>query len=448
MSDDSSEEWPEELEHDRTKPIGYYNHVAVNRYNDVSIYNQDPDPPNSYRYVDDPVFSRRIRTYQKSEYWYEEYPYQYLEHPARIAQVKSLLTHSVRMDAGAKYSFMLHSHIYPSPIERLSATDGFELLPYFDDLGTNAEHRRREREDASTLKFSYTERRLDKDQDSTANWSLYQKACLAYNPYPIKSGYEACFKFLMSSGHEKTPPTLILHAVPNPQWVAVYGDLKIMNPYAYRVAYQRQDREQYPERKDSVYVIRLESANHIRPYPTHMTCVPEQRYTIDAYGRLDMIYHDQTRFYPYAELSTTSYEERRFFSEAGSLEKALESIKDEGDIETQWFHEAELPEIVWASIPPYSDFFYDELHGITPAIPAPFGFWNSWKRPWLEDPTWRKYMFYRSPTDQEWRDLQRSTITHYVLKSCERSPLYPLRNQGKEYYAAEDDYSDDYPDKE
>lgn len=477
MTDESKDEPMEELtgrcpvrlEYNEGEELGYYNHVAINSQNAGRMVS---NVPNHYLQQDDPFYSRYVENCVRPEQWYECYPFQYLDDAARRGQVDLALDCRVLTEAKRKYAYMQFRQIYPAPMERFSFTDAFDLF-FEDDEAGDLEHndrvRLQERRQAARNPFMYCERWQEDlnltatkqglgNEQCVAPLTLYQMACMAYNPYHVKSGYETCFKFLMSD-NVVPRPTLILHAVPNPLWVAKYGDLKILNPYKYRVAYQ----DQHPIKEEtlgSVYVIRLEPANSHRPYPVHMTSVPEQRYHINDLGYWEMLYYKQ----PLSGGIVASdndifvsdsiddreteelYQRKKAVTKMGSLAKELESMKTEVHIERQWFHDVELPERVWAAIPPYSPFYFDERHGITPAIPAPGGFWNLKKRPWFDNPTWKEYMKYRTATVEEWRALQKATITSYILKDVPHTPVYGLLNQSKEFIDNESPYDGKHDD--
>lgn len=79
---------------------------------------------------------------------------------------------------------MIHSGVFPAPIQRRGLEWGFNLLPNEELAEENDTKRIRERCMAARRSHVYCERWLeDLDEiDVTAGWSLYQKACMAYNP--------------------------------------------------------------------------------------------------------------------------------------------------------------------------------------------------------------------------------------------------------------------------
>ena len=151
------------------------------------------------------------------------------------------------------YDHLLLTQVVHSPIERMSVHATLLMTDKdINDDGVNTRHIMHYMKTSPTI---YGERYLEEikpraslnhalvdgiwekssynpEGKQTARERTFEK----FNPYKVKTGYCACFRFLMSE-QVKVKPTLILQQVPKENWVAEYHGMQLFNAYKYRVAY-------------------------------------------------------------------------------------------------------------------------------------------------------------------------------------------------------------------
>ena len=230
---------------------------AAARYNQNGVWN--PPLPNRQHYP-----TRYL------EDWMRYYPAPKLNcgMMPRRAEVE-LNTMQNRVLGQYLYDHLLLTQVVHSPIERMSVHATLLMTDQdIDDDGVNTRHINHYMKTQSSI---YGERYLEEIQpraslnhtlvDGIWETSSYnpegkqtarEHSFEKFNPYKVKTGYRACFRFLMSE-QVKVKPTLILQQVPNENWVADYKGMLLFNAYKYRVAYY--DPDPSKETRDSVYLI-------------------------------------------------------------------------------------------------------------------------------------------------------------------------------------------------